>query len=110
MGGGGVGGAEAVDWEETAVGVVGAISDTSVDTALELPLGTGSSDSEAAGSSGERSNIWSLRRHLHMNSMFPDLGLNDNVHDHQLTSLRIKQDPSGAQSLPVATCLQNHNS
>ena len=38
MGGGGVGGAEAVDWEETAVGVVGAISDTSVDTALELPV------------------------------------------------------------------------
>ena len=29
MGGGGVGGAEAVDWEETAVGVVGAVSDTS---------------------------------------------------------------------------------
>ena len=55
MGGGGVGGAEAVDWEETAVGVVGAVSDTSVDTALELPFVTGSSDSEAAGSSGERS-------------------------------------------------------
>ena len=56
MGGGGVGGAEAVDWEETAVGVVGAVSDTSaVDTSLELPFVTGSSDSEAAGSSGERS-------------------------------------------------------
>ena len=54
MGGGGVG--EAVScWEETAVGVVGATSSISVDKALEFPIGTGSSDSEAAGSSGERS-------------------------------------------------------
>ena len=53
MGGGGV--HAAVCWEETAVGVVDATSSISVDAALELPIGTGSSESEATGSSGERS-------------------------------------------------------
>ena len=54
MGGGGVGEAASC-WEETAVRVVGATSRISIDKVLEFPIGTGSSDSEAAGSSGERS-------------------------------------------------------